>query len=115
MDNLRPGGVTRRPSPQLPAFCRTRRPITTTVRVTTLQQLLWLLRLVLALQLSTLLLVLAGPVPAPVRPGAARQDSSLKAAQLAASEAIPSVDSPSKGIALPHGAFITTIPSPFQP
>jgi hypothetical protein len=55
MDNLRPGGVTRRPSPQLPAFCRMRRPITTTVRVTTLQ-------------LSTLLLILAGPVPAPVRP-----------------------------------------------
>lgn len=68
MDNLRPGGVTRRPSPQLPAFCRTRRPITTTVRVSTLQQLLWLLWLVLALQLSTLLLILAGPVPAPVRP-----------------------------------------------
>lgn len=68
MDNLRPGGVTRRPSPQLPAFCRTRRPITTTVRVTTLQQLLWLLWLVLALQLSMLLLILAGPVPAPVRP-----------------------------------------------
>ena len=68
MDNLRPGGVTRRPSPQLPAFCRTRRPITTTVRVTTLQQLLWLLWLVLALQLSTFLLILAGPVPAPVRP-----------------------------------------------
>ena len=70
MDNLRPGGVTRRPSPQLPAFCRTRRPITTTVRVTTLQQLLWLLWLVLALQLSTLLLVLAGPVPAPLKPPA---------------------------------------------
>jgi hypothetical protein len=33
-------------SPQLPAFCRTRRPITTTVRVSTLQQLLWLLLLV---------------------------------------------------------------------
>ena len=68
MDNLRPRGVNRRPSPQLPAFCRTRRPITTTVRVSTLQQLLWLLLLVLALQLSTLLLILASPVPAPVRP-----------------------------------------------
>ena len=68
MDNLRPGGVTRRPSPQLPAFCRTRRPITTTVRVSTLQQLLWLLLLVLALQLGTLLLILAGPVSAPVQP-----------------------------------------------
>jgi len=48
---------------QLPAFCRTRRPITTTVQVSALQQLLWLLWVVLALQLSTLLLVLAGPVP----------------------------------------------------
>ena len=38
-------------SPQLPAFCRTRRPITTTVRVSTLQQLLWLLWLVVFLQL----------------------------------------------------------------
>ncbi|GDX77985.1 hypothetical protein LBMAG41_30650 [Cyanobium sp.] len=52
--------------PQLPAFCRTRRPITTTVRLCSLRQLQWLLWLVLALQLSTVLLVLAGPVPAPL-------------------------------------------------
>jgi hypothetical protein len=51
-----------RRQPQLPAFCRTRRP-TVTVRVATLQRLHWLLWLVVALQLSTLLLVLAGPVP----------------------------------------------------
>ena len=56
--------------PKLPAFCRTRRPITTTVRVSSLQQLLWLLWLVLALQLSTILLLLSGPVPAPRRPQA---------------------------------------------
>ena len=62
MEHLRQGGQ-RRPSPQIPAFCRSRRPSTTTVRVSTLQQLLWLLWLVLAIQLSTLLLVLAGPVP----------------------------------------------------
>jgi len=68
MEHLRPGGVNRRPSPQLPAFCRTRRRITTTVRLNTLQQLLWLLLLVVFLQLSTILLVLAGPVPAPLRP-----------------------------------------------
>ena len=67
MTNLRSGGVNRRPSPQLPAFCRSRRQITTTVRVSSLQQLLWL---VLALQLSTILLLLAGPVPAPRRPQA---------------------------------------------
>jgi hypothetical protein len=64
------GGISRRPSPQLPAFCRSRRPSTTTVRSSSLQQLLWLLWLVLAVQLSTLLLVLAGPVPAPREPRA---------------------------------------------
>jgi len=61
-------GRTPRPmsQPQLPAFCRTRRAITTTVRLSSLRQLQWLLWLVLALQLSTVLLVLAGPVPAPL-------------------------------------------------
>jgi hypothetical protein len=54
-------------SPKLPAFCRTRRPITTTVRVSSLQQLLWLQWLVLALQLSTILLLLAGPLSVPTR------------------------------------------------
>jgi hypothetical protein len=52
----------------LPAFCRTRRPITTTVRLGDLRQLQWLLWLVLALQLSTVLLVLAGPVPPAAAP-----------------------------------------------
>lgn len=52
--------------PQLPAFCRTRRPITTTAGLSSLRQLQWLLWLVLALQLSTMLLLLAGPVPAPI-------------------------------------------------
>ncbi len=56
------------PQPQLPAFCRTRRPITTTVRLGDLKLLLWLLWLVLALQLSTVLLVLAGPVPPAAAP-----------------------------------------------
>ena len=61
-------GRTPRPlaQPQLPAFCRTRRPITTTVRLSSLRQLQWLLWLVLAFQLSTVLLVLAGPVPRPL-------------------------------------------------
>jgi hypothetical protein len=54
--------------PQLPAFCRTRRPITTTVRLGDLRQLQWLLWLVLALQLSTVLLVVAGPVPPAAAP-----------------------------------------------
>jgi hypothetical protein len=54
--------------PQLPAFCRTRRPITTTVRLGSLRQLHWLLWLVLALQLSTVLLVVAGPVPPAAAP-----------------------------------------------
>ena len=62
-------GRTPRPlaQPPLPAFCRTHRPITTTVRLNSLRQLQWLLWLVLAFQLSTVLLVVAGPVP----PGAA--------------------------------------------
>ena len=61
-------GHTPRPmaQPQLPAFCRTRRPITTTVRLGDLRQLHWLLWLVLTFQLSTVLLVLAGPVPHPL-------------------------------------------------
>ena len=57
-------------SPKLPAFCRTRRPLATTVRVSSLQQLQWLLWLVLTLQLSTILLVLAGPVSVQQRPQA---------------------------------------------
>ena len=55
---LRPTGT-----PQLPAFCRTRQPISIAMRVSSLRHLQWLLWLVLALQLSTILLVLAGPVP----------------------------------------------------
>ena len=66
----------------MPAFCRTRRPITTTVRVSSLQQLLWLQWLVLALQLSTILLLLAGPLSAPTREQA---DAPLTAAAAAAS------------------------------
>ena len=63
-------GRTPRPmaQPQLPAFCRTRRPITTSVRLSDLRHLQWLLWLVLALQLSTVLLVLAGPVPPAAAP-----------------------------------------------
>ena len=114
MDNLRPGGVTRRPSPQLPAFCRTRRPITTTVRVTTLQQLLWLLWLVLALQLSTLLLILAGPVPAPLRPVATPlvlpPRGPITTAQLAASAAMRP-----GALALRQSAQVPSVPTPFQP
>ena len=48
--------------PQLPAFCRTRRP-TVTVNVSSLTALRNLLVVVLLVQLSTLLLVIAGPVP----------------------------------------------------
>ena len=50
--------------PELPAFCRTRRSGTHLVSVNSLRGLYRLLLLVLALQLSTLLLVIAGPVPA---------------------------------------------------
>ena len=61
-------GARRHPTPQLPAFCRSRRPISTAVQVSTLRHLFGLLWLVLAIQLSTLLLILAGPVPAPMGP-----------------------------------------------
>ena len=63
-------GRTPRPmaQPQLPAFCRTRRPITTSVRLSDLRHLQCLLWLVLALQLSTVLLVVAGPVPPAAAP-----------------------------------------------
>ena len=62
------------------AFCRTRRPITTTVRVSTLQQLLWLLWLVVFLQLSTVLLVIAGPVPSRLSPAPAPSRTLITAA-----------------------------------
>ena len=56
------GGRPRGSQPQLPAFCRTRRP-TVTVSVRSLASLQRLVLLLLVLQLSTLLLVIAGPVP----------------------------------------------------
>ncbi|MCX5933096.1 MAG: hypothetical protein NTW83_15130, partial [Cyanobacteria bacterium] len=51
-------------------FCRTRRP-TTTVYVSSLRGIYRLLLLVLVFQLSTLLLVIAGPVPPRLTPAAA--------------------------------------------
>ena len=57
------GRSPHRPAPQLPAFCRTRRPTTVAVRGSSLAALRLLVVLGLLFQLSTLLLVLAGPVP----------------------------------------------------
>ena len=51
------------PRPQLPAFSRTRRPTTVAVTASRLVGLRGLVLLGLVFQLSTLLLVLAGPVP----------------------------------------------------
>jgi len=48
--------------PQLPAFCRTRRP-PVMVAASSLSSLRGLVLVGLAFQISTLLLVLAGPVP----------------------------------------------------
>jgi len=63
---INPGAWSGRPphraGPQLPAFCRTRRP-TVMVTASSLAGLRGLVLLGLAFQLSTLLLVLAGPVP----------------------------------------------------
>jgi hypothetical protein len=50
------------PRPQLPAFCRSRRPAVM-VTASSLSCMRGLVLLGLAFQLSTLLLVLAGPVP----------------------------------------------------
>ena len=57
------GRPPHRPGPQLPAFCRTRRPTTVAVAGTSLVCLRGLVLLGLAFQISTLLLLLAGPVP----------------------------------------------------
>ena len=50
------------PRPQLPAFCRSRRPVVT-VSVSSLNALRLLVLLGLLFQLSTLLLLIAGPLP----------------------------------------------------
>jgi len=55
------GGAGRRP--QLPAFARPRRPKTVAVTVNSLTALRLLVLVGLLFQLSTLLLVIAGPVP----------------------------------------------------
>lgn len=68
----------RRNRPQLPAFCRTRRP-TATVSVSSLAALQRLVLLVLVFQLSTLLLVIAGPVPPVLTPGPAWRRSTAVA------------------------------------
>jgi hypothetical protein len=57
------GRPPHRPGPQLPAFWSTRRPSTVAVTASSLIALRLLVRLGLAFQISTLLLVLAGPVP----------------------------------------------------
>ena len=78
------GGRPQGGKPQLPAFCRTRRP-TTTVYVSGLRDLYRLLLLVLAFQLSTLLLVIAGPVPPRLSPSPAPSRTLIAAA----AESIP--------------------------
>ena len=74
------GSMGTRRRPELPAFSRTRRR-TITVSIGSLHGLRYLLLVLLLLQLSTLLLVLAGPVPP--RP----QIQTLPAAPLSAAEA----------------------------
>ena len=66
------GGSAPRPTPHLPGFCRSQRP---PVQVTVTSKfglgLRLLLVLGLLLQLSTLLLVIAGPVPPRLTPASA--------------------------------------------
>ena len=78
------GRPPHRSGPQLPAFCRSRRP-TVMVTASSLACLRGLVVLGLAFQLSTLLVVLAGPVPTrPVTsPNAVfRSDAGSDAAEL---------------------------------
>jgi hypothetical protein len=60
-----------RRQPELPAFCRTRRQRSVTVQPSRLRWLERLLWLVVALQLSTLLLLLSGPIPSQLYPSSA--------------------------------------------
>lgn len=73
--------------PQLPAFCRTRRPTTVAVTPSSLVGLRGLVLLGLFLQLSTLLLVLAGPVPP--RLATERASSVVRSDAGSASGAVP--------------------------
>jgi hypothetical protein len=73
------GGRPQGGTPQLPAFCRTRRP-TVTVSVRSLASLQRLVLLLLVLQLSTLLLVIAGPVPPRLSPTPATSRTLIAAA-----------------------------------
>jgi hypothetical protein len=73
------GGRPQGGTSQLPAFCRTRRP-TVTVSVSSLRGLYRLLLLVLVFQLSTLLLVIAGPVPPRLSPTPATSRTLIAAA-----------------------------------
>jgi hypothetical protein len=75
--------------PQLPAFCRTRRPTTVAVTPSSLVGLRGLMVLGLLFQLSTLLLVLAGPVPP--RPGIGT-NTAFHSADTGGSSAIPLSD-----------------------
>jgi hypothetical protein len=82
--------------PQLPSFCRTRRPITTTVRVSSLQQLHWLLLLVVFLQLSTILLVV-GAFPVRQQPEEIPFAERPRLAALFSSQPIPAPMNTSTG------------------
>ena len=71
------GGSPHRPGPQLPAFCRSRRPpvlVTLTSHFGLGVRLLLVLGLLL--QLSTLLLLIAGPMPPQLTPAQSRMASS---------------------------------------
>ena len=87
MDHLRAGGRQRRPAPELPAFCRTRRPASVIVTASSLTALRLLVLLGLLFQLSTLLLVLVRPVPP--RPVASTNTVFRPVAGMAAGAAAP--------------------------
>ena len=97
MDNLHPGEPHHRRSRRLSPLCRRRRSIPSSLSSSALKQPLWLL---VVLQLTTILLILASPVPFPValRP-----------------VAVPPVGEPAGAIPWRRSAPIPTVISPIQP
>ena len=107
MDNLHPGGRHHRRSRRLSPLCRRRRSIPSSLSSNAVQQPLWLL---VVLQLTTILLILASPVPVPValRPVAVPP-------VVMPPVAVPPVGEPAGAIPWRRSVPIPTVISPIQP
>lgn len=76
---------------RLPAFCRTSRPTTVAVKASSLHGLRLLVLVGLLFQLSTLLLVLAGPVPPRLAPFSTSTAVSLEAGVAGGIQPLPPI------------------------